>query len=165
MKKTHLFSQQGLTLVELLVVLSLFTILILVSNINLTPILPKANLKAAAETFITDLRSQQLAAMSGYQPLNSNGNLGVHLDQSSYVLFNTPVYDTAESSNTLFSLNQGITFSLSGLPSNDLIFEKTSGELINPSPAPITITLTNATTNEQATIQLNRLGVVESISY
>lgn len=158
------FFQQGLTLVELLVVLSLFTILILITNINLSPVLPKAHLRATVETFISDVKSQQLAAMSGYQPTNSNGNLGIHLDQSQYVLFHTPTYNPTESSNTIFRLQQGISFDLSGLADSDFIFEKKSGELINPTGPPHTITLENTFTNEQILITVNELGVIDSVN-
>lgn len=163
--KVPVATSLGLTLIELLIVLSLFTFLLLLTNINLTNILPRASLKSSASTFVSDFKAQQINAMIGNAPNGTDTPHGIHLDQNSYTIFHTPTYSSSENSNTTFSLNQGISFDLSGLPDSTFIFERLTGDLSNPATPPHNIVMLNNTTNETITFVINELGVIESITY
>lgn len=153
-------SGAGFTLVELLLVMGIIGVLLTISSILLLNLLPKASLKSESEVLISQLRSQQLSAMSG-EAYNTEepSYFGIYFQNQTYTLFRGTDYDPAEIDNYEMVVDEPIQLSTT-FPDQKVVFEAGSGEILNFTPGSSSITLSNSQTNETKTINLNQYGVV-----
>ena len=154
--------QRGLTLIELIVVITLMMVLITLTTINITPVLPKANLATVSATLIADLKHQQLKAMEGATDGQSPAQAyGVHIQTNQYVLFTGSTYSVNDPLNRVILVPE-TTDLTTVFPNSILLFDRGSGNINGYTPGVDTITLTDDATNLTQTITLNRYGVVTS---
>ena len=147
------FSDSGLTIVELLIAMAIFSILIAIPTISLVNVKHKTSVTSVVNTFIADLKEQQLKAMVGdTEGRGTTDNYGIHFTSTSYVLFHG-TYSAVEPTNFTVSLSDTAQFN--PIPS-DLIFTKGSGEIGGTA----TITIKDSVDNNQHAITLNRYGVI-----
>jgi prepilin-type N-terminal cleavage/methylation domain-containing protein len=141
-------SEEGFTLVELLLAIGIAGILLSLTTIGLLNAQRTTSLVTAEESLIADIKSQQIKAMNGIQ---GSGNFGIHFaSTNTYTLFQGSTFGGASSTSPV-SLDDNIT--LSG---SDVIFSKVSGEITTPA----TITVTNTANGTSKTIQMNKYGVI-----
>lgn len=150
-------SQKGFTLIELIVVLAIFSIILGIITINLFRTHEQTTLGTTVELLITDLKQQQIKSMSGDTDITTIAKPhGIYFTSTSYTLFTGDTYTANNPTNTVIELPPTVT--ITTLPStNPIIFAHASG------------TLTSATSfviggsSDQQTVHLNTLGVIYSV--
>ncbi len=156
--------KKGFTLVELMVVMGIIAILISYSVVNLTSIQHTTYLGTTIDTFISDLKQQQLKAMVGdTEGRGVNDYYGIRFGTTDYALFHGASYSVS-SSNPVIPLTSSIQFSNVTFPQSRIVFEKGSGEIVGFTVGSNTITLRNTVTSEVKTITINRYGVITQIN-
>ena len=123
--------RRGFTLIELIVSIGILLILITLTSINYFSVYPRANLAAAEDVLIADLKTVQSNAMFG------GGDT---------------IWDTFIS-----NLPHDITLTTT-LVNNQLTFLHGSGEIANYTPGQDTITLTNGMSSR--TLRFNQFGAI-----
>lgn len=163
--KPYATFQKGFTLIELILVMSIFAVLAGIATVNLFSFQHKAQLDSTLNMFIADLKGQQTKAMAGYANGEANvENYGINFDSSNYryVLFKG-TYSSSNTANFSVSYPNSIQITTT-FPNSQLIFTKGSGELSGYATASATVTLQDTQNNEQKTIQFNRYGVITSVN-
>jgi len=152
--------QLGFTAVEVILVMSIATILLSLITVNLFKFQHKSQLSSTVVSFLADYKEQQIKAMVG----DTSGSTapsayGVHIETTSYTLFRNS-YGTA---NFTVSLPTGTQFSTT-FPSSQVIFATGSGSLTSFTSGQNTITLKDTGDGSQKVITINRYGVVASVN-
>lgn len=156
---------RGATLIEIIVVIGIFTTLFGLITVNLLNLPQKASLQSSLTTFISDFKHQQSKAMF----LDTNGSLttsdfGMYFEQNRYTLFRGNTFSPGSSDNFTVALGENVQFASIFFPSSIVVFQRQSGEVLGFNPALNSITLKNTQTNEQKTIQINRYGVITNVN-
>lgn len=163
MKKKHLCLQAGFTIIETLLVMSIFIILAGLSTINLLNAKHKSSLSTSVDTFISDLKQQQLKAMIGdTEGSGVISNYGIHFETTSYTLFRNTYLGTSD-----FTVNLPDTIRIStGLSGSQILFSKGSGEVANYDPVPANniIIISDPIDGNQKIITINEYGVVVGVN-
>jgi hypothetical protein len=141
-------------MVETLLVVGIFTILVGLSSIGLSRLIPNTISRSSETTLLADLRQQQLKAQTGVE----GAAHGVAFGSGEYVLFEGSTYNPSEPSNTVVALEEELTLS-STLPGNVVVFAALSGEPTGIGPFQDQVILTNNATNTIYTLEINELGV------
>lgn len=156
-------TNKGFTLIELLVSVTTFAILVGIVTLNLSTGQQKASIETVTDTLLADLSQQQLKAMTGdTEGRTAADSYGIHFSITDYALFHG-TYNQAETSNFLIAIPEILEIT-TNFPSNEIIFERGSGEIENYNAATDEIQIENMQTGEQKTIELNRYGVVTGIN-
>lgn len=145
----------GFTVIEVMVTVTIFTLLIGFASINLIQPQTQASLDTTVKTLVSDIRQQQIKAMGG----DTDGSAAatehsIRFETNRYILFRSPTYSPSEPSN--FAVDQDPSLRLS--PIQEVVFVKRSGEVL--VGAPITINLTNTQTGQQKIITINKYGAI-----
>ncbi len=149
----------GFTLVELLLVMGIIGILITISSLLLLNLIPKASFTAQSEVLISQIRQQQLKAMTGYNEGEEVGDYyGIFFQDHAYTTFKGEVYDPASPLNYTVPVEEPESI-VTTLPNSQVVFEPGSGEILNYTFGQSSITLTNSNSAESITINLNEYGV------
>lgn len=152
----------GFTLPEM--VISIFVLLTLVSliTINLSYTQRRATINTAATQLVTDLKEQQIKAMSGdTEGRSSADNYGIYFQTANYVLFHGSSYNASDSANTVISLDSSQQFQNSG---KTVLFNRVTGEVAGYNASSDTITLEDIPSGDEKVIEYNRYGVVTSVN-
>ena len=153
-------SRHGFTLIEVMLVISLWAILFAVSVASLSTLIPKANLDSYEATFLTALKSQQSRAQNSYAETSATGGeFGIFIESNRFTLFEGSSYNPAATNNVVEDVEAPVTIS-SSFASNLIIFQHLSGAIENFNPANNSITLSDTTTGQQTVIRLNQYGVI-----
>lgn len=161
MKKTWpTILEQGFTLVELLLVLGLFTIIFALSNISLTGLIAKTSTQEFTQTLISDLRRQQNRAMTGETAGGSAQAYGVHFEPTSYTLFSGDSFNPAATDSIFVQLPTDLQFQSINLPGQQIVFSQHNGDVAGYASDASTVTLHNTTDNAVVTLTFNALGVI-----
>ena len=149
----------GFALVEFAIVMAVFVTLLLIATISLTTVKQKASLSTSVDILIADMKQQQLKAMVGEtEGRGSADSYGLHFGTSSYVLFHGTTYISTDSAN--LAINLGDNINVASSPA-DIIFSQLSGNVASGSAI---ITLRDATTTLQKTVNMNKYGIVTSVN-
>jgi type II secretory pathway pseudopilin PulG len=147
----------GFSLVEMVVVIGIIMTFLGLITVNLASQQRRVNLSTAVETFLTDLRFQQLKAMVGDKETGMTAtDYGIYLSSSSYTLFRGSSYVAADPDNLEIPLGQGLQFANSG---KTIIFSRFTGEISGYNPVQNTIVLEDGNNNLTRTITFNAYGV------
>lgn len=157
-KKLH--DQRGYSLLEIGIVVSVFSVLISIATINLLGSKQKVSIAANTTLLVSDIKQQQIKAMTLATQGGGTANYGIYFTPTNYVLFRGSSYLPSDVDNFTVLYDDNITASVSGLPQATIIFARQSGEVVNFDPNKNTLILTNVMTNEKKTIQINRYGVI-----
>src|SRR4030042_5132924 len=156
--------QKGLTLIELLVAIGILLILFTLTTMNLSRLPSSTAQSSGYDLLISDLRSQQTKAMSGYNSdagAISGNAYGVHFESTSYVLFRGSAYSPSDVDNFLVTLEPNLSFTGSTLPTsngNSIVFSQGSGDIANYISGQDGISLSNSFTGDVKVIRLNKYG-------
>jgi len=119
--------KNGFTLVELIIVMSVMGILMAIATVALPSLRQRATLHAATDTFIADIKQQQIKAMVGdTQGIGAASAYGFHIDTNKYVLFRGTTYSALDPSNFQVNLPSNMQFVNTGW---DIVFSTMSGQI------------------------------------
>lgn len=156
-------SNQGLTLIELLLTMGIISVLMTISSLLLLNLIPRASLKAESEVFISQLKHQQLKAMTGAARAGDGADepslYGIYIQDHAYTLFSGQVYDPLSADNFEVIVEEPISLSTS-FPQQQIVFSAVSGEVQNFDANNNTITISDSQTNRDTIININQYGVI-----
>jgi hypothetical protein len=154
----------GFSLVETILVTAILITLMSITWVSALPTLRTTYLSTSVDTMVSDIKRQQLKAMTGFtEGRTTHDHYGVRLEANRYVLFHGSSYSSSEPTNQTVSFQNNVAFQSAGFPSSQIIFTGVTGEISGFTPGANTITLKSTTTDEQKVITFNRYGVVVSI--
>ncbi len=157
--------QVGFTIIELLVVIGIIATLFGLATINLVKTQHNANVNAAVDQLLSDIKVQQTRAMTGAEDKNNKGNsYGIHFTGSSYILFQGTSYNISDTTN--FPVSPDATSFSNTLPAamnNSIVFNQLSGEINGFVAGKNTIVVTNSAGSESRTITINQYGIVTNV--
>lgn len=158
MLRRPLSDQSGFTLVEALVVTGIIVVLFGISIVSLGQPQSTANTLSAVDTLVSDLNTQQAAAMAGATgSTTTQVPAGVFIQNNQYTLFTSATYTAGNSYNYIFPAPNGVTFSTT-FPGSTVTFNKGTGEVSGFTAGSNTITVT--TTAGSKTVTINRFGAI-----
>jgi prepilin-type N-terminal cleavage/methylation domain-containing protein len=157
--------EKGFTLIETVVVMGVFAVLVGISTISFFSTQKKASLNTTLDSFVTDLKEQQLKSMIGdTEGRGVRDSYGIQFGTNSYTLFHGEVFNQADSANFTVNLGDGITIILNQFPNGQIRFASGSGEVVNFTQGSNAVTFRDTTGSEQRTVQVNRYGVITAIN-
>lgn len=155
--------QAGFTLTELIVVMGIMATLFGFATVRLLGVQQKPQLNTVVSTLVSDLKSQQLRAMTGDGGGTGSAlSYGIIFSESQYTLFRGSVFSPTDPGNFTVSLLTPIKLT-TGLTDNTIVFNKGNGEIINFSSGGNIISVKNTLSSEQKDIMVNSLGTVVSV--
>jgi len=147
--------QSGFTVIEVMVVVTIFTLLIGFASINLVRPQTQASLDTIVKTLVSDIRQQQVKAMGGDTDSTSAAiEHSIRFETNRYIIFRGITYNPSEPSNFAVDLDGSLQIS----PIQEVVFVKRSGEVL--VGAPMTINITNTQTGQQKIITINKYGAI-----
>lgn len=154
----------GFTLIELIVTLSVLTILTGLTSVNLLGFYAKNTLNTSIPILISDLKQQQLKAMVGDTDGDtSHSAYGIYFQSDRYTLFQGPSYSDIDTANFDIVLNRDLQFSNIFLPDSQIVFASGSGEVANYDQNFDYVTLKNTSTDETKTVRINQYGTIINV--
>lgn len=158
-------NEQGITFIEVLVVSGILTVLFAFTYISLRGIKPTASFQTTLTTLVSDVRNQQLRAMTGdAQGGASASNYGIRFETDRYILFQGSTYSSLDTSNFVVMLDSNLEFSSITFLNNAVVFTKGVGDVVGYTGGANSLTLRNKLNNSTKTMQVNRLGVITSFN-
>lgn len=140
----------GLTLIELLVTMALFLLVFGLITLNFTGLLNQSSSESGRLSLSTDIRDQQLSAMT-CRLSNPSCDAGVYFGDTYYVLFSGSVYSPLEPSNYRVDLPETSSF-ISDLPGDMLVFSQDTGDILSYD-------------NDHNTVELHSPGVIYTYTF
>ncbi len=155
---------KGFTLIELLITMGLAAILFGMTTFNFFNLQYKTDLNASVLLLVSDLKQQQVNAMSGEtQGVGQKQNFGIKLESIGYYLFQGDAFVNGAALNIPINLKDSVKISSTTFPNQSILFQKGTGEIVNFTEGQNTISLINEATNEIKIITLNKFGTVISV--
>lgn len=157
--------QRGLVLIELVLVMLFFSLLYGLISVNLVSTKQRATLSTILTTLFTDLRQQQIKAMTAdTSGSGQTENFGLYFETNRYILFRGSSYVPTHSSNFAVNLGNNLEFTNIAFSGSQIVFAKGSGEVVNFTAGTNSIALRDSITSVQKTITMNRYGVVTTVN-
>lgn len=157
-------NQKGFSLIEIVVIIAIMSVFFVLLSINLIGAKPKASLETSITTFASDIKQQQIKAMTGATASGAASAFGIYVQINRYTLFNGSSYIPASPSNFIVNLDDYIQFSSINLPSSSIVFTRESGEVAGFSAGSNTLTIKNTLDATEKTITINRYGVITNVN-
>ncbi len=151
----------GFTLIETIVTIGIFTLLIALVVPGFASSISSASINTITTVFVSDLKSQQIKAMTGdTEGRGTPEPHGIHITATSYILFQGASFNASDDLNFEVPVDSKYTLSTS-FPSDNIVFEQGSGEIVGFTASQNTITIIEDTSGAVEEIQLNQYGVIE----
>ncbi len=158
---------KGFTLIELILVIALFSTILILVTVNLFRPIPQTQVGVVSEDISSIINQAQSKAMNSDTAGGaSSERYGVHFETDSYVLFVGSSYDSGDSKNFEVLTADNISL-LPTLPCpsppgdcNNIIFEKVSGKVVGFDELNNNICVTETSTNKTFSLEVNFVGVV-----
>ena len=99
----------GFTLIEVLIVISVFILFLGMVVINLNNIIPHASFNIDPYTIIADIKNQQLKSMTGDAYNNLPSAYGVYLEENRYIFFAGNTYQEGSQGNIIVNLPENLS--------------------------------------------------------
>lgn len=149
----------GFTIIELIVVIGIFMTLLSLAWINLTSLPSRTASTVSALTVISDIRAQQIQAMTGDTAGAERSGYGVYFTDTSYTLFKGDMYVPGDPKNFRVDLTDAnLAFSDITFPAGAIVFGKGSGDVVGYSPGSDSVSLANHLTSETKILRFSRYG-------
>jgi prepilin-type N-terminal cleavage/methylation domain-containing protein len=146
----------GFTLIEILIVMAILAVLLGISLINLGRPQAAANSGTTLQTLLSDLKAQQLMAMSGGTGGTASAQpYGIYVESGQFTLFAGSSYNAGDPNNFAEAAATGVTLSTT-LSGSTVLFQKGTGEVQGYTAGSDTITVTGKDGAHVVTI--NRFG-------
>lgn len=154
-------NHHGYTLIEILLVVTVIGILISVGRQTIQSNLPHVTLDTVSQRVISDVKHQQLSAITGETPQSGTRlDYSVRFEEHRYILYPGLVYVENNPENTIVTLDNGYIFTDSTIPSSELSFSRLSGDIRNYVAGQNSVKLVFTQTNESRLITINNRGVI-----
>lgn len=152
--------RRGFTLVELIIVMTIFAIVAGLITTNLIRPQTSASVDATVNILASDLKAQQIKSMIGdTNTMPTAQSFGIYFENNKYTLFTGSSYNPLDTNNFTVNLDANITLTNFPLPpSNPIIFSRRSGEVLNFISGQNTLTIQNIETGDQKILTLNHPG-------
>jgi prepilin-type N-terminal cleavage/methylation domain-containing protein len=160
----HLKNENGFSILEVVLAMSLLAILMGIATINLFSATNKTYQNTATAILYTDLKSQQIKAMNGdTNGSGTTGAYGVYFLPTQYILFQGITYSPSNPTNFAVKIPDDVKFTNILFPNSQIIFASGSGEFANFANGQNSVVI-NGTGGSlgQKTVTINRFGVVTS---
>lgn len=152
------------TLIEVSVIVAVMAILLSISTFNLLNFQDRASVDTTVETFVSDIKTQQLKSMSGATEGNPTPSpYGIYMESGEYTLFTGATYTPADPLNFTVEITNTLEITTT-FPQNTLIFTRGSGEIQGFTAGNNTITIRHGPSDIQKTITFNRYGTITGIN-
>ena len=169
MKNSSRSKETGVTLIELIIVISLLSVILTLGSINLFRPYQTATLDAAAENIKSLVREAQSKAINtDTQGDPASDDYGVHFESDKAILFKGATYSNGNPANFEVSLTNNIT-ATPNLPCpsppgncNNVVFQRISGEVVNFSGSQNSVCLTEGSSGKNILLSVNFVGVVNT---
>lgn len=153
--------KNGFTLIELILVIGIFTILITLVTVNMLRPQTTTPVNQAVSVLIADIKQQQLKSMLGDTGGTETAqSFGVYFGIDKYILFKGSSYSPADPDNFTVELGEGLQFTDVTLPSDQVVFLRRSGEVSGYSTELDSLTITHTQGGVGETLITNRYGVL-----
>ena len=153
--------REGFTLVELIVTMGIIAVMLTLGGISFLGGQRRSVLSSTVETIVSDLKQQQLKAVTGDTGGASySGAYGIYFEPSRYTLFHGTQYQLGNADNFVVNLNSSIQFIGINFPSSTLVFASVSGETLNYISGSDNLTVEEVNNKEQNRIIVNGLGSI-----
>jgi len=164
-KKMNHAHRQGVTLVEMMVVMGVVAILFTLGTVSILGVQRNASVNSSLEKLTTDVREQQSKTMlgDGEKQVIASAS-GIYFTQNNYVLFRGNSYNSTDPSNYVVNLDPGWSFDTINFPNSTIIFSRGSGEISGFTIGQDNVVLKNSGNNETRTVTFNRYGAIVSIN-
>ena len=157
----RLLNPKGFTLIELTIVIALFSLVSTLLLFNVSKPKAFADITSSEDLIISTLKEVQSKSMlGGLEGLAQPTTFGVHFEQDKYVLFRGAVYNPADSFNLETPLKPNLSFSQISLPNQNIIFSRLSGEVQGFVSTQNSFTLLEKNTSETRIFTINRFGAI-----
>jgi len=154
--------KRGFTLIEVMLVMAIFSLLMGFVTINLLRPQNKASVDSLSTQLIADIKQQQLKAMVGdSEGQATSQQFGVYFESDGYTLFRGSSYSASEASNFEVTL-EDVTLTDIDFPSDQIVFSKRSGEVASFSSGSDSVTVNHASSGNTEIITINRYGVIST---
>lgn len=151
--------QAGFTLIEILVVIAMSAILFGLITINLGQSRTVVSLSTVTDTLLSDIKHQQLQAMTGdIGSTNAQQPHGLYVQSSNYTLFAGSSYSGADNNNFVVSMPATISLT-SAFSDNTVLFGKGTGDVQSFVNGNNTITI-NDNSGSSKVITIGRFGAL-----
>jgi len=152
---------KGFTLIELLLVIALFSTILVLATVNLFKPLSSAKIESISSDIVSiTLEAQNKAMNTHTQGQVLTSPYGIHFETNKYTLFKGAGFNASDPNNFVVDVPQGIVVS-SNLPSNNVVFQQISGEVIGFDNSRNTVCLKETSSNKTVLIRVNFVGVVD----
>jgi len=155
---------RGFTLIEVVIAVGVFFMLFGFIILNLPSVIRSENVNTTVDTLITDIRSQQVKAMSGAGDGTAGSSFGIYFASDRYVLFRGSVYSPSDTSNFTVNLDPSLNISNVTFPSSVLVFSQASGSAKGYVSGSDTLVVKNLVGIQQKTVRVNRFGTVDQVN-
>lgn len=150
--------RKGFTLLELIIVMTIFAIMAGFVTINLIKPQTSASVDATANVLASDLKAQQIKSMvGGSDSLPQPQNFGIYFESNKYTLFSGSVYNPNDPNNFIVSLDINISI-VNNSFQQPTVFARRSGEVTGLPSGSNSLTVQNIETGDQKILTINRLG-------
>jgi len=154
-------NQKGFTLIEILLVMTVLGVLIAVSTQIVQFNLPHIVLDTVTQQVISDIKNQQMVAISGVTPQNGTYvDYSIRFEEHRYIMYPGLVYQENNPENTIVLLDNGYVFSDITFASGELSFSRLSGDIRNYSSEQNTFKIVFTQNNERRLVTINKRGVL-----
>lgn len=160
MKTKKFFNGKGVSLIETIIVISVFATLISLVTLSLVNVRSKTSVNTALRSFITDIKNQQIKAMVGDTEGRGIPDIySVYIKPESYTLFHGANYSFGDAGNFVIKIPDGYALSTT-FPSDKITFSSRSGEIENYVNGQNSIVFTESASGKQNIIRINKYGTV-----
>lgn len=153
--------QEGFTLIEILLTVSLALLLMSFATFNLSTTHNTTSIATAADMLIADIKKQQAKAINGTITQTGSSdiqNIYIIPNSNQYILFHGATYASDPTKFTV-TLDDNLALSTT-FPGGIITFSQLNGEVTG---SPNTITLKHVGGNESEIITINRYGTITNL--
>lgn len=167
MRKFFFYKQSGLSLIEVIIVITLISIVLVIATTNLFSPTRKAELGRVSADITSILReAQDKAINTDAQGDAATDEFGVHFETDKFILFKGINFVSGDQDN--FVVNVGKSLQLTPnltCPSppgncNNIVFQKISGEVASYDQSNNSVCINDTATNKSTLISVNAVGVI-----
>lgn len=149
--------KKGFTLIELILVISLFSITFTLIFTTLVRPRSFADLVSTEDLIYSTVKEAQSLSMS-----NPQREYGVHFEQDKFILFEGSTYSPGDPNNLETTLTTNLSIESITLSNGDIIFSQISGEVRNYTSGQDSFVVRESNTNESKTFTVNRIGSLDA---
>lgn len=147
----------GFTFIELILVISLFSIIFVFIIPSLVRPRSFADIVSTQELIYSTVKEAQSLSMT-----NPQKAYGIRFEQDKFILFEGSTYSPSDTNNLETTLTTNLSIESISLPSGDIIFSQLSGEVQNYTSGQDSFVLRENNTNDTKIFTINKIGTLNA---